>query len=392
MRKQYLSTLAKTLKKSAIQQALEKSVDADVISFSLGMPDTGILPLTEYKNAFQSINSPSILQYSSPLFSLKIHIANLMKERQIKCKPEQILLTSGAQQAMTLICKLLIDKGDSVIIEEISYPGFIQIAKSAHANLISTPVDYKNGIITEQLKKLLMKNKTPKLLYTIPEGHNPSGISLSNEKRLEIVNIASSWQLPIVEDDAYGFINYGKINPPLYSYSSGLVFYIGSFSKILSPAARLGWIIAPEYLIQKLEILKEGMDINTSTLSQYIINNYLNQGCLNEHLQFLKNHYKKKRDIMVEAIKHYIPEMDFSIPNSGFFIWGRLPDINTNKLFVQALENNKVSFLPGSAFGVKHNSSLATCLRLSFALCDINMIEIGIKRLKQALKEYKTRS
>ena len=237
-----------------------------------------------------------------------------------------------------------------------------------------------------------MKNKTPKLLYTIPEGHNPSGISLSNEKRLEIVNIASSWQLPIVEDDAYGFINYGKINPPLYSYSSGLVFYIGSFSKILSPAARLGWIIAPEYLIQKLEILKEGMDINTSTLSQYIINNYLNQGCLNEHLQFLKNHYKKKRDIMVEAIKHYIPEMDFSIPNSGFFIWGRLPDINTNKLFVQALENNKVSFLPGSAFGVKHNSSLPSCLRLSFALCDINMIEIGIKRLKQALKEYKIRS
>ena len=157
MRKQYLSTLAKTLKKSVIQQALEKSGDADIISFSLGMPDTSILPLAEYKSAFQSINSPSVLQYSSLLFSLKIHIANLMKERQIKCKPEQILLTSGAQQVMTLICKLLIDKDDSIIIEEISYPGFIQIAKSAYANLISTTVDYKNGIITEQLKKLLMK-------------------------------------------------------------------------------------------------------------------------------------------------------------------------------------------------------------------------------------------
>ena len=295
MRKQYLSTLAKTLKKSVIQQALEKSGDADIISFSLGMPDTSILPLAEYKSAFQSINSPSVLQYSSLLFSLKIHIANLMKERQIKCKPEQILLTSGAQQVMTLICKLLIDKDDSIIIEEISYPGFIQIAKSAYANLISTTVDYKNGIITEQLKKLLMKIKTPKLLYTILEGHNHSGISLSNEKHLEIVNIASSWQLPIVEGDAYGFISYGKINPPLYSYSSGLVFYIGSFSKILSPAARLDWIVAPESLIQKLEILKGGMDINTSTLSQYIINNYLNQGCLREHIQFLKNYYKKKK-------------------------------------------------------------------------------------------------
>ena len=147
----------------------------------------------------------------------------------------------------------------------------------------------------------------------------------------------------------------------------------------------LGWIVVLESLIQKLEILKEGMDINKSTLSQYIINNYLNQGCLNEHLQFLKNHYKKKRDIMAEAIKHYIPEMDFSIPNSGFFIWGRLPNINTNNLFLQVLETNKVSLLLGSAFGVKPNSSLSNCLRLSFALCDINMIEIGIKRLKQAL-------
>jgi 2-aminoadipate transaminase len=340
MHKQHLSTLATTLKKSAIQQALEKSVDDDVISFSLGMPDTSILPLAEYKTAFQNINSPSVLQYSSPLFSLKIHIANLMKERQIKYKPEQILLTSGAQQAMTLICKLLIDKGDSIIIEEISYPGFIQIAKSAHADLIPTSVDYKNGIITEQFKKLLMKIKTPKLLY---------------------------------------------------SHSSGLVFYIGSFSKILSLATRLGWIVAPESLIEKLKILKEGMDINTSTLSQYIISNYLNQGCFNTHIQFLKNHYKKKRDIMVEAIKHYIPEMDFAIPNSGFFIWGRLPDINTNNLFLQALETSKVSFLPGSAFGVKPSGPLSNCLRLSFALCDINMIEIGIRRLKQALKEYKTR-
>jgi 2-aminoadipate transaminase len=391
MLKHRLSTLARKLKKSAIQQALEKSIDDDLISFSLGMPDTSILPLDKYKTAFQSLYSPSILQYSAPLFSLKIHIANLMKERQIKCKPEQILLTSGAQQAITLICNLLVDKGDSIIVEEISYPGFIQIAKSVHANLIPAPVDYNGGIVAEQLKKLLMKIKTPKLLYTIPEGHNPLGVSLSHEKRLEIVNIANSWQLPIIEDDAYGFINYDKVNPTLYSYSTGLVFYIGSFSKILSPTTRLGWIVAPEPLIEKLEVLKEGIDINTSTLSQHIVNNYLNQCCINEHILFVKNHYRKKRDVMVEAIKNHIPEMDFYIPHSGFFIWGRLPpDIDTNNLFLQAIENNKVSFLPGASFGVKPNSSLSSCLRLSFALCDINMIEPGIKRLKQALKEYRT--
>lgn len=387
---EYLSNLAKNSEKSAIQQALEKFTDNDVISFSLGMPDTNILPLDKYKVAFQDINSSNILQYSSPLFSLKNHITNLMKTRQIECKPEQIFLTSGAQQAMRLICNLLIDKDDQIIIDEATYPGFIQIARSAQATLVPVSVDYENGILTEQLEKLLLKIQKPKLYYTIPEGHNPLGISLSKEQRQEIISISRSYALPILEDDAYGLIHYGETPPPLCSYFSELVFYIGSFSKILSPTLRIGWIIAPESLIQKLEILKESMDINTSTLSQHIINNYLNQGYLNEHLQLLRTHYKKKRDAMIEAIKHYIPEMCFSIPNSGFFIWGRLPNnINTNNLFLQAVKNHKVSFLPGLAFGIKSNNSLSNCLRLSFALCDISAIEVGIKRLGQALREYK---
>lgn len=391
MNKQSLSSLAKNLKKSAIQLALEKSTASDVISFSLGMPDTSILPLEKYKVALENINSSSILQYSPPPLSLKIHIANLMKERQVKCNPEQILLTSGAQQAMTLICNLLIDKDDSIIIEEATYPGFIQIAKSVQANLLPIPTDNESGIITEQLERLLAKIRNPKLLYTISEGNNPLGISLSKEKRLKLINIARSYKLPIVEDDAYGFINYSEVLPPLCTYSSDLVFYIGSFSKILSPATRLGWIIAPESMIEKLEILKEGVDINTSTLAQHIINNYINQGYLGEHLHFLKNHYKKKRDTMIEALRHYIPEMQFCVPDSGFFIWGRLSnDINTSKLFMQAIENYKVSFLPGLAFSAtSFNNSLSNCLRLSFALCNINLIETGIKRLRHAIREYK---
>lgn len=387
---EYLSNLAKNSEKSAIQQALEKFTDNDLISFSLGMPDTNILPLDKYKVAFQDINSSDILQYSSPLFSLKNHITNLMKTRQIECKPEQIFLTSGAQQAMRLICNLLIDKDDQIIIDEATYPGFIQIARSAQATLVPVSVDYENGILIEQLEKLLLKIQKPKLYYTIPEGHNPLGISLSKEQRQEIISISRSYELPILEDDAYGLIHYGETPPPLRSYFNELVFYIGSFSKILSPTLRIGWIIAPESLVEKLEILKESMDINTSTLSQHIINNYLNQGYLNEHLQLLRTHYKKKRDAMIEAIKHYIPEMYFSIPNSGFFIWGRLPNnINTNNLFLQAVKNHKVSFLPGSAFGIKSNNSLSNCLRLSFALCSISEIEVGIKRLGQALREYK---
>ena len=339
----------------------------------------------------EDINSQSTLQYAPPLQTLKAQIVNLMKERNVLCSHEQIFLTSGAQQAMKLICQLLVDKGDSIIIEEATYPGFIQIAKSVQANLVTIPIDYENGIIIEKLENILAKSKNTKLIYTIPEGHNPLGISLSKENRLKLINIALSYKIPIVEDDAYGFINYGEVAPPLRSYCSNLVFYIGSFSKILSPATRVGWIIVPEPFIGKLEILKECMDINTSTLAQHIISTYLNKGYLSDHIYLIRNYYKEKRDKMIEALNCYIPEMQFNIPDSGFFICGRLPNhIDTNKLFEQAIERQKVSFLPGIAFGVSNKSNLSNCMRLSFAFCPTNSIEIGIKRLRDAIKEYET--
>lgn len=305
---------------------------------------------------------------------------------------------------MVLIIKLLVDAGDDIIIDDATYPGFIQIAQSMGANLVSIKTDTHGGISVEELERYLQNCtshnlKKPKFIYTMSEGHNPLSISLSSEKRLALVNLSRIYQIPIVEDDAYGFINYEQdVTPPLKAYSNEWIFYIGSFSKILSPSTRIGWIIVPETLIEKLEILKEASDINTATLSQSIISSYIEMGYLNNHLSLIKGHYKEKRDVMAKALKEYIPEMGFTIPKSGFFIWGKLPNhIDTNKLFKLSLESQKISFIPGSAFSIcttNHiantpNNYLINCLRLSFAFSPLESIEIGIKRLSYAIASLK---
>lgn len=379
----------RTLEPSAIQQALQNTSDSDVISFSLGMPSENLFPIVDYKKAMLDLWMPNSLQYSPPLEKLKQQIVDLMKQRGVNCIPNQIFLTTGAQQAIHLLCKCLVDKDETVVADAASYPGFIQAIQSLSINLSIIPVSFTEGLDINDLENLCKNVNKPKFLYTMSEGHNPLGISLSKEKRLKLVEIAQTYQVPIIEDDAYGFLNYQAVESPLKTYGKDWVFYIGSFSKILAPSARVGWIIAPEYLIAKLEILKESNDINTATFSQRIISAFLEKKDFSKHLFYLRDSYKEKRDRMIKALRNHIPELNFTIPSSGFFIWGELPSsINTYQLFWHALKNEKVSFLPGSAFGSSSNRNLTHCLRLSFSYCPLELIEIGVKRLAKALKTY----
>lgn len=385
MTKIKLSKSLDQLKTSKIQQALKAASSSDIISFSLGMPSTDLLPLSQYQKALNQISNRSYLQYSPPSKNLKVQIAELMKKRFINCSPDQIFLTSGAQQAMALIIKLLIDKDDNIIVDSATYPGFIQIAQSFCANLI--PMDNSK---LEFEKYFIANTKKPKLAYTMSEGHNPCGISLNQETRINLTNFFSTYNVPILEDDAYGFLKYDdESNYPLKYYASNIVFYIGSFSKILSPAVRLGWIVAPEYLIDKLEILKETNDINTATLSQYIVSSYLDTNDLDNHLKLICNFYKVKRDVMIDALKTYLPEVEFITPTSGFFIWCKLPkQIDAEVLLENSIKNFNVSFLPGSAFSTSVNNDLKHYIRLSFSFCDIDLIEEGIKRLSMAVQNH----
>ena len=283
------------------------------------------------------------------------------------------------------------DKNEIAVTDAVTYPGFIQTLQSLNISLTTIPVNFTNGMDVNELENLCKKTPKPKFLYTMSDGHNPLGTSLSKEKRLKLTEIAQTYRIPIIEDDAYGFLNYQAVEPPLKAYSNDWVFYIGSFSKILAPSARVGWIIAPEDLIIKLEILKESSDINTATLSQRIISAFLDKNDFTKHLFYIQESYKEKRDKMVKALKQHIPELVFVIPSSGFLIWGQLPSsIDTYQLFWQALKNEKVSFLPGIAFGNASDRRLNHCLRLSFSYCPLELIEIGVERLANAIKNYTT--
>lgn len=391
MFKDFLTAQVRSLEKSAIQTALQKTSNANIISFSLGRPDNSLLVFPALSNTIdEDILCPENLQYAPPSLELKTCIVELMKERQIFCTPDQVFLTTGAQQAMTLLTKLFTSAGDTVLADQLTYPGFIQVAQTAQINLLPLPVCFQKGVDIEDLEYILEKNKRPRFLYTVSEGHNPLGISLSEEKRIHLTKLAEHYQIPIIEDDAYGFLNYDEVSPPpLKFYWSQGVFYIGSFSKILAPSMRVGWIIAPESVIEKLEILKEGFDLNTSTLSQQLISFFFKQHDFKNHISKLKREYKKKRDHMVESLKRYLPQLEFSIPKSGFFVWGKLPaPINTEKLFKLALEKENVSFLPGNAFLIGKREEASNCMRLSFAFCPIDLIEAGVQKLAKAIDTY----
>lgn len=388
-----LSPWVRNLKKSDIQKALQTTTQPDIISFSLGKPDDDLLALLGLKNISENLFSSKNLQYSPPPSDLKAHIVEFMKEKEVFCTSEEVFLTTGAQQAMTLLTKIFVSEGDNILLDQFTYPGFIQVAQAMHAELIPAPVCFQKGFNMKELRSIFEQNKKSGLMYTMSEGHNPLGISLSKDQRIELIKLAEQYQVPIIEDDAYGFLNYDTVEYPLKSYWKEGVFYIGSFSKILAPSMRVGWIIASENIIEKLETLKEGMDINTSTIGQKLISSFLTKTDLKEHIFKLRSEYKNKRDIMAEALRKYIPEMDFIIPKSGFFIWGKLPSsVNTNRLFKLALEEEKVSFLPGSAFLIGKREDAFNCLRLSFAFCPTELIECGIKRLARALRTYKWRN
>lgn len=379
----------KALEPSAIQNALHSTLNSDVISFSLGMPSENLFPILDYKRAMLDLWMPNSLQYSPPLENLKHQIAEHMKQRGVNCTSNQIFLTNGAQQAIQLLCRTLVDRNETVITDAATYPGFIQAAQSLDISLLTVPIDFTNGMDICFLENLCKSAKKPKFIYTMSEGHNPLGISLSKEKRLKLTEIAQTYQIPIIEDDAYGFLNYQTVELPLKAYNADWVFYVGSFSKILAPSARVGWIIAPEFLIEKLAILKESSDINTATFSQRIVSSFIERNDFTKHFFFLRNSYKEKRDKMVTALNKYLPELTFTVPSSGFLIWGQLPSsIDTHQLFWHALKNEKVSFLPGSAFGPSFDKELKHCLRLSFSYCPLELIEIGVERLAKALKSY----
>jgi 2-aminoadipate transaminase len=378
---------------SALQGMLTAASQPGILSFALGLPAPELFPVAEYGEALARVlaTDPRALQYGPPCETLKEHIVELMKQRGVSCKKEQVYLTAGAQQGMNLLTRVLLDQGGRVMAEELIYTGFQQIIEPYQPERVTVPTDFETGMDLAAVESLLAGGVRPAFIYSITDGHNPLGISMSFANRIRLVELAREYCVPIIEDDPYGFLSYDNRSlPPLRALEDRWVFYVGSFSKLLAPALRVGWVVVPEELVPRLSIVKEASDIDTSTLAQRSVSAYLDRGCLTDHLNRLRLAYSARRSAMQRALKQYFPpDARWVTPSSGVFIWVRLSkEVDTRELLELAIATERVAFIPGSHFCVNGTAKASDCMRLNFSHCSVDLIEEGIARLARVLKVY----
>ncbi len=364
---------------------------SDVIHFATGLasPESGPLEtlrgiereVVEDKNYRALMHTPT-----EGLMSLRQSVSRLMCRRGVYCRPEEIMMLAGSQEGIDLAARVFIDPGDIVVLEEPTYFPAIQAFTAVGARVIGIPVD-ENGMQVEVLEQLLTRYR-PKLIYTSPTFQNPSGVSMSGERRRRLIELASRHGIIVLEDDAYGDLCYeGTPLPMLKSYDSeGYVIYLSTFSKNIYPGLRLGWITAHRTIINRFASARKIIDLHSNSLSQWIVERFINSGALEEHLIKICKEYKMRRDLMYNALEKYAPGgMRWNRPAGGYYIWCRLPDgLSANNLIAKAAEH-RVAFIPGSPFFATQPGD--GYVRLNFTYAKINEIEEGIKRLCAAVNE-----
>jgi 2-aminoadipate transaminase len=390
-----LAGWTQTMKRSILRQMLAVASRPGILSFAGGLPATEMFPAADYAGAVSRVLAadPGALQYGPPFAPLKRHIVDLMAMRGVVCGEEQIFITTGAQQALNVLSRLLLDPGGQVIVEEMVYTGIRQVLEPYQPQILTIPTDLEFGLDVSAAETILLSGAKPAFLYAIPEAHNPLGVSIHPQRQEKLIALARYYRMPIVEDDPYGLLSYDSTAvPPLRALDEEWVFYVGSFSKILAPALRLGWIVVPQNLIPRLTVVKEASDLETSRFIQRTVSEYLDRGHLPEHLNRLRRVYKIRRDAMLGAIgRHFPAGTRMSRPSGGMFIWVELaPHIDTAEILPVAINESKVAYIPGIAFAANPQSSIQAnnCLRLNFSNCSPELIEDGISRLGRLLHRY----
>jgi len=395
----------KGITSSQIRELLKFTQRPGMISFGGGLPAPDVFPVQRFEEACRKVLSEQAtlaLQYGEtegyqPLREL---IANNMARYGIKAKVENVLITSGSQQALDLIGKLFINRGDRVLLEAPTYLGALQAFNVYGAEYVSVPID-ENGLRTDMLEEPLRSG--PKFMYVLPNFQNPAGTTLSEVRRHELVLIADRYGIPIVEDDPYGQLRYeGEHLPSLVvldrenlrrddGYSIGNVIYLSTFSKTLAPGLRLGWIVAPPEVISKLTQLKQGADLHTSTFTQFVAYEVARDGFLDQHVKLIRKTYRERRDVMLQALKEFFPPaVAWTHPKGGLFLWVTLPDgLDMQAVFRSAIEQN-VAFVPGDSFYANDGREGSRHMRLNFSNAAPEQIREGIRRLAAAVKSHLT--
>jgi len=396
----------KAMKSSVIRELLKLTQRPEVISFAGGLPAPELFPVKRFREACQRVLAEKCtcaLQYgtSEGYTPLREMIAENMARYGIVAVAENVLITSGSQQALDLIGKLLINPGDRVLVEAPTYLGALQAFDAYGAEYVSVPVD-DDGLKTERLEEALRSG--PKFMYILPNFQNPAGVTLSEGRRHHLVLLAERYGIPIIEDDPYGQLRYeGEHLPPLIvvdrenqrrddGYQMGNVIYLSTFSKTLAPGLRLGWIVAPTEVITKLVQLKQGADLHTSTFAQVVAYEVARDGFLDEHVRKIRLVYRGRRDAMLAALEEFCPpQVTWTHPAGGLFLWVTLPeDIECNALFADALRQN-VAFVPGDSFYAAGNEG-GRHMRLNFSNAPPEQIREGIRRLSLAIKSHMRRA
>lgn len=381
----------RAMRGSALQEMLELTARPDLISLALGLPAADLFPTEGIGKALAAVLGADAraLQYGPPSGNLRAFVAGLMRRRGVACEPEQIFLTAGAQQAMSLVARLLLDPGDTVLLEEHCYTGFQQAIASSTPRTVTVPASLDTGIDVESAERAIASGPRPSLVYAMSDGHNPLGVSMPLDARRRLAALARSSGVPVIEDDAYGMISYdGMELPAIRSFDADWVFYLGSFSKTLAPALRTGWVVVPERFLAPLAALKESTDINTATLGQRAVAAFVEAGGFDDHVETLRRAYAARRDAMLEAIERDFPRGSrWSVPRAGFFTWVELPGgLDTVRLLAAAVEREKVAFLPGAAFAAGDAAPARSALRLNFSFHRPAEIRDGVARIARAIE------
>lgn len=375
---------------SAMRDLMAVTERPEVISLAGGLPDTSTFPQDSYAALMGRIAAGELakaLQYgpTEGMAAARNCIREVMAAESVDVDPDDLIVTTGGQQALDLVCKVLIDPGDVIVAEGPTYPGAVSAFTSYEARVEQVPVDEDGivpGLLRERLEQLDREGVRPKFLYLIPNFQNPSGVTLSLERRKEIVALARERDLLVLEDNPYGLLRYeGEPLPSLHQLEGGdLVMYLGTFSKILSPGIRLGWVTAPRPVLEKINLGKQAADLCASSLAQHFVAAYVESGGWPEYIGSLRGIYRRRRDAMLEALATELPaEAEWTEPQGGLFLWATLPDyIDTTDLLARALREN-FAFVPGRAAWV--DGSGGSSMRLNFSGADEDEIREGIRRL-----------
>ena len=382
----------KQVKASEIREILKLTQRPEIISFAGGLPAPELFPIEAMKVVSQKVLTEmgkDALQYSTTegYDPLRVKIADRLKRVGIVANKDDILITSGSQQGLDFTAKIFINPGDFVLCESPSYLGALNAFKAYECDFKEIDTD-SNGMVLSHLESVIQTTPTAKFIYVIPDFQNPSGRTWSEERRRGLVEIANKYNLVIIEDNPYGELRFdGEAIQTIKSFDTeGRVVYLGTFSKTFSPGMRIGWVLASPEVLNKYIMVKQSADLQTSSMSQRELNEYLELYDFDAHIDTIKRVYKVRRDLMIETVREEFPSAaEVEIPCGGLFAWVKLPkSVDTKEVLVKAIEN-KVAFVPGGSFFP--NGGQENFMRLNFSNMSEEKIVEGIKRLGKILKE-----